>query len=195
MKKNVINRNKDIDFLLAQRRLNELTSQNAGPLYFYVFLLISTLLIVGALYAKLKYDESLIQNQIKQLQSDLTNPTNLDKLLQANLLKNDIQKLKQIKAMIEEGVVVLEEIGSINSDPLLTAVGLRPTTLTLTFFDYENQTFTISAHSKDFKVFAVYAQALEDSPLFKDVHYENYVFNETEEYYEINYVCSFEGGY
>ena len=139
MKKNVINRNKDIDFLLAQRRLNELTSQNAGPLYFYVFLLISTLLIVGALYAKLKYDESLIQNQIKQLQSDLTNPTNLDKLLQANLLKNDIQKLKQIKAMIEEGVVVLEEIGSINSDPLLTAVGLRPTTLTLTFFDYENQ--------------------------------------------------------
>jgi hypothetical protein len=195
MKKNVINRNKDIDFLLAQRRLNELTSQNAGPLYFYVFLLISTLLIVGALYAKLKYDESLIQNQIKQLQSDLTNPTNLDKLLQANLLKNDIQKLKQIKAMIEEGVVVLEEIGSINSDPLLTAVGLRPTTLTLTFFDYENQTFTISAHSKDFKVFAVYAQALEDSPLFKDVYYENYVYNETEEYYEIIYVCSFEGGY
>lgn len=195
MKKNVINRNKDIDFLLAQRRLNELTSQNAGPLYFYVFLLISTLLIVGALYAKLKYDESLIQNQIKQLQSDLTNPTNLDKLLQANLLKNDIQKLKQIKAMIEEGVVVLEEIGSINSDPLLTAVGLRPTTLTLTFFDYENQTFTISAHSKDFKVFAGYAQALEDSPLFKDVYYENYVFNETEEYYEIIYVCSFEGGY
>lgn len=195
MKKNVINRNKDIDFLLAQRRLNELTSQNAGPLYFYVFLLISTLLIVGALYAKLKYDESLIQNQIKQLQSDLTNPTNLDKLLQANLLKNDIQKLKQIKAMIEEGVVVLEEIGSINSDPLLTAVGLRPTTLTLTFFDYENQTFTISAHSKDFKVFAGYAQALEDSPLFKDVYYENYVYNETEEYYEIIYVCSFEGGY
>lgn len=195
MKKNVINRNKDIDFLLAQRRLNELTSQNAGPLYFYVFLLISTLLIVGALYAKLKYDESLIQNQIKQLQSDLTNPTNLDKLLQANLLKNDIQKLKQIKAMIEEGVVVLEEIGSINSDPLLTAVGLRPTNLTLTFFDYENQTFSISAHSKDFKVFAQYAQALEDSPLFKDVYYENYVFNETEEYYEINYVCSFEGGY
>jgi hypothetical protein len=195
MKKNVINRNKDIDFLLAQRRLNELTSQNAGPLYFYVFLLISTLLIVGTLYAKLKYDESLIQNQIKQLQSDLTNPTNLDKLLQANLLKNDIQKLKQIKAMIEEGVVVLEEIGSINSDPLLTAVGLRPTTLTLTFFDYENQTFTISAHSKDFKVFAVYAQALEDSPLFKDVYYENYVYNETEEYYEIIYVCSFEGGY
>jgi hypothetical protein len=195
MKKNVINRNKDIDFLLAQRRLNELTSQNAGPLYFYVFLLISTLLIVGTLYAKLKYDESLIQNQIKQLQSDLTNPTNLDKLLQANLLKNDIQKLKQIKAMIEEGVVVLEEIGSINSDPLLTAVGLRPTTLTLTFFDYENQTFTISAHSKDFKVFAVYAQALEDSPLFKDVYYENYVYNETEEYYEIIYVSSFEGGY
>jgi uncharacterized membrane protein YciS (DUF1049 family) len=194
MKKASLNRNKDIDFLAAQRKLHELSSEQSGSLYFYVLILLGVLLITGALYAKLKLDENQIQKQVDTLNGQITNPSNLDKLAQANMLKNDISKLNQIKAMIEEGLIVLDEIGSFSSDPMVTAIDLKPTNVTLDYFNYSNTTFNITAHSKDYTVFSTYALALIDSSVFGTVHYENYTYDETEDYYIITYICTLEGG-
>lgn len=194
MKKATLNRNKDIDFLAAQKKLHELGSEQTGSLYFYVLVLIGAILITGAFYAKLKVDESQIQKQIDSLNGQITNPANLDKLTRANLLKNDIQKLKQIKTMIEEGIVVLDEIGSFTTDPMVEAIALKPTNVVLDYFDYTNMVFSITAHSRDFTVFSSYAMDLKDSPIFDTVLYTTYTFDENENYYVVTYICTLEGG-
>ncbi len=194
MKKASLNRNKDIDFLAAQRKLHELSSEQSGSLYFYVLVLIGVLLITGAFYAKLKLDENQVQKQIDTLNGQITNPANVDKMARANMLKNDIQKLKQIKTMIEEGLVVLDEIGSFSSDPMVTAISLKPSNVTLDYFDYSNTTFSITAHSKDYTVFSSYALELRDSTVFDSVRYESYTYDEAEEYYSVTYICTLEGG-
>lgn len=194
MKKASLTRNKDIDFLAAQRKLNELSSEQSGSLYFYALVLLGVLLITGAFYGKLKLDENQIQKQIDTLNGQITNPANVDKLAKANMLKNDIQKLRQIKTMIEEGIVVLDEIGSFSSDPMVTAIALKPANVTLDYFDYTNTTFSITAHSKDYTVFSSYALELRDSEVFDTVHYESYTYDEAEDYYSITYICTLEGG-
>ena len=194
MKKATLNRNKDIDFLAAQRKLHELSSEQSGSLYFYVSVLVGVLLITGAFYAKLKLDESQIQKQIDSLNGQITNPANLDKLTRANLLKNDIQKLKEIKTMIEEGLVVLDEIGSFTTDPMVAAIELKPTNVVFDYFDYSNTVFSITAHSRDYTIFSSYAMDLKDSPIFATVHYSGYTFDENENYYIVTYICTLEGG-
>jgi uncharacterized membrane protein YciS (DUF1049 family) len=194
MKKASLNRNKDIDFLAAQRKLHELSSEQSGSLYFYVLILIGVLLITGAFYGKLKFDESQIQKQIDALNGQITDPANIDQLTRANLLKNDIQKLKQIKTMIEEGLVVLDEIGSFSTDPMVAAIELKPTNVTLDYFDFSNTVFSITAHSRDYTVFSSYAMDLKDSPIFESVYYSSYTYDEGEDYYIITYICTLEGG-
>jgi hypothetical protein len=194
MKKTSLNHNKDIDFLAAQRKLHELSSEQSGSMYFYVLILIGVLLITGAFYGKLKFDESQIQKQIDALNGKITDPDNLDQLTRANLLKNDIQKLKQIKTMIEEGLVVLEEIGSFSTDPMIAAIELKPTNMTLDYFDFSNTIFSITAHSRDYTVFSSYAMDLKDSPIFDSVHYASYSYDEGEDYYVVTYICTLEGG-
>lgn len=193
MKKATLSRNKDIDFLAAQKKLHELSSEQSGSLYFYVLVLLGVVLITGAFYAKLKLDEQQVQKQIDALNGKITNPANLDKLTRANLLKNDIQKLKQIKTMIEEGIVVLDEIGSFSTDPMVEAIALKPTNVTLDYFDYSNAVFSITAHSRDYTVFSSYAMDLKDSPIFDSVHYSTYSYDENEDYYVITYICTLEG--
>jgi uncharacterized membrane protein YciS (DUF1049 family) len=194
MKKATLNRNKDIDFLAAQRKLHELSSEQSGSLYFYALVLVGVLLIVGAYFGKLKLDENQVKKQIDTLNGQITDPANVDKLARANMLKNDIQKLRQIKTMIEEGVVVLNEIGSFSSDPMMTAITLKPTNVTLDYFDYTNTTFSITAHSRDYTVFSSYALDLKDSTVFETVRYESYTYDETEDYYVVTYICTLEGG-
>lgn len=194
MKKASLNRNKDIDFLAAQRKLHELSSEQSGSLYFYVLILLGVLLITGAFYGKLKFDESQIKKQIDVLNGQITDPANIDLLTRANLLKNDIQKLKQIKTMIEEGLVVLDEIGSFSTDPMVAAIELKPTNVTLDYFDFSNTVFSITAHSRDYTVFSSYAMDLKDSPIFDSVHYTSYTYDESEDYYVVTYICTLEGG-
>lgn len=194
MKKSNLNHNKDIDFLAAQRKLHELSSEQSGSLYFYVLILLGVLLITGAFYGKLKLDENQVKKQIDTLNGQITNPANVDKLARANMLKNDIQKLRQIKTMIEEGLVVLDEIGTFSSDPMVTAIALKPTNVTLDYFDYTNTTFSITAHSRDYTVFSSYALDLKDSSVFDAVQYESYTYDENENYYVVTYICTLEGG-
>ena len=194
MKKSNLNRNKDIDFLAAQKKLHELGGEQKGSLYFYVLVLLGAILITGAFYAKLKIDESQIQNQIDALNGKITNPANIDKLTRANLLKNDIQKLRQIKTMIEEGIVVLDEIGSFSIDPMVEAIALKPSNVVIDKFDYTNMVFSITAHSRDFTVFASYAMDLKDGTVFDSVHYTSYTYDEGENYYVVTYLCTLEGG-
>ena len=194
MKNTRVNLNKDIDFLASQRQLQEMGSSERGSLYFYLLILLGVVLIVGALTVKLKLDEAQLRKQIADLDNNLTNPTNVEKMTQASQLKNDISKLRQIKAMIEEGVVVLDEIGSFSIDPMVNAVSLKPAGISLDYFNYSNSLFSINAHATDYTLFSGYATLLQDSDVFGTVNYSGYVYDVTNKYYTVTYVCTMENG-
>lgn len=131
-------------------------------------------LLMGAYYASLLIERSLINGEVNAHMSYITNPTNTEQFAEANAIAAENQELGILIEALEEVNQTFLDKNTLNSQILSEIKVAAPSGLIIDNLVINESHVVIEYHSKNQSDSAQFIENLKERPIFKSVNYGGY---------------------
>lgn len=170
---------KDMNLLDSYNRVSKIKANQGATERIYIMIVIGAIFISLAFYAKLHFDQYLIDNEISDIQFLLNSPQNKERNEEATKLSSDIRNLDNIQSKLNEALNVIHFMPIYDSSVVNLLFAERPGTLEIDSIIFDNGKVIIEVIGTRIYSASDYVMRLRRLNFFEKVEYTGY---STEEY-------------
>lgn len=161
----------------------------------YFGLALAVVLIIGAFGVRYTIENMLINDEINNLESYVANEELNEKYNVAQELTEEAAKLNEFKTVLDDLDVIFTKKDAINSNVLVDIFYAKPNDLTILTMSADGPIVSISYKSNSQTASARFVSGLKEKALVKEVDYDGYTYNESDDSYSGNVTLLLEGAF
>lgn len=187
---------KKFDMNLLERYLEDQKAviKQGTSIRVFVIILISLILVLGAFIGKIILDNMMYQRKIDELNSFMSLQSTQDKIANINKIETRLSLLDKIETEATGLSDVMAYIPLIDSYAMDIVDEQKPDTVSITNYNYADNTLTIELSTKYSSDFSNYVLHLLNTHFFESVNNYSYSYDETAGRYNGSLVCVLKGG-
>ncbi len=161
----------------------------------YIALAIAFLLIITAFGVRYRIENHLLNHDVKELRTYVTNEARVKDYEQAKALADEAQQLNTFKTVLEELDAVFVEKDAISSRLLSEIYTSKPSDLKIDNLSANGSEVEITYHSTKESSSASFVRSLKLLPIVKELNYSGYTYEDSDETYNGTISIVLEGAY
>jgi len=187
-------RKTDMNLLARYRELNKLKANRTSPGKVYLAVFLAAFLLIAAYSTKLWIDNSLLKQDVRDLQSYVESPNVIARMNEVATLQDNLKKLDTMADELKSIDEVLGSIPRYDSGVLSILYSTRPANVRFVSVSYEGSAVVINFYGPRSSDASNYVLRLQRSGYFKDVIYSGYTFDSAASVYRSSIRCVLKGG-
>lgn len=184
----------DMNLLARYRELNKLKANRTSPGKLYLAIFLAAFLLIGAYSVKLFIDNSLLKQDIRELQSYVESPNVIARMNEVATLQDNLKKLDEMSADLNSIDEVLGSIPRYNSGVLSILYTTRPVNVRFVSVSYTGSSVIVDFYGPRPSDPSNYVLRLQRTNYFKDVQYSGYSYDAGSNVYRATITCTLKGG-
>ena len=164
----------DMNLLDSYNRVAKTKANESSVARIYIMIVIGAILITGAFYAKLQFDQFAIDSQINDIGSFVNSPQNLARNEEAVKLREDINDLEVVQSKIESAFDVINFMPLYESSIIELILAERPGTVSINGIDFLNGIISLDVSGTRVYSVSDYVLRLRRLNYFESVDYSGY---------------------
>ena len=184
----------DMNLLARYREINKLKANRTSPGKVYLAVFLAAFLLIAAYSTKLWIDNSLLKQDIRELQNYVESPNVIARMNEVATLQDNLKKLDTMTDELKSIDEVLGSIPRYDSAVLSVFYSTRPVGVRFDSINYTGSSVVVSINGPRPSDASNYVLRLQRTGFFKDVQYTGYNFNDGASMYSSTITCILKGG-
>lgn len=168
----------DMNLLESYQKVNKIRANKDATGRIYIMLFFGALLIAGAYWLTLFFENSNLKQNIKAAEDYLNSPEIVERTNEANQLTEDIQKLEDILSEVNSAQDVFALQPKFTSTTMSLLISERPGTVRINSITYVGDSVALDISGTRVYSISDYVLRLRRLNYFQEVRYNGYEFNE-----------------
>ncbi|MBS3991296.1 MAG: hypothetical protein KGZ51_04425 [Erysipelothrix sp.] len=182
----------DMNLLESYQKINKVRANKDATGRIYIMLFIGALLIAGAYWFTLFFENTALKQNIKTIEDYLNSPQIAERSNEANKLNDDIKKLEDILSEVRSAQNVFELQPKFTSITMNILLAERPGTVRINEITYVGDSVVLDISGTRVYSISDYVLRLRRLDYFQEVRYSGYEFSNG--LYNSNLVIILKGG-
>lgn len=187
-------RKTDMNLLARYRELNKLKANRTSPGKVYLAVFLAAFLLIAAYSTKLWIDNSLLKQDVRDLQSYVESPNVIARMNEVATLQDNLKKLDTMADELKSIDEVLGSIPRYDSAVLSVFYSTRPIGVRFESINYSGSSAVVNFNGPRPSDASNYVLRLQRTGYFKDVQYTGYSFDSNLNIYRSTITCIMKGG-
>lgn len=184
----------DMNLLARYREINKLKANRNSPGKIYIAVFVASTLLIGAFSIKLWIDNSLLKQNISELQSYVESPNVIARMNEVATLQDNLKKLDEMSSDLNSIDEVLGTIPRFDSTVLSIFYSTRPVNVRFESISYNGSSVNLDFNGLRPSDPSNYVLRLKRTNFFKDVRYSGYTYDQGSNVYRATITCILKEG-